>query len=356
MDANFTSKLARRINRRVRAGEFSGAILIRRGRTNVFRRAYGLANQAWGVKNTPETRFRIASAGKLFTAAAIMQLLEAGKLTLETPVVGLLGLRDTCIPDEVTVYHLLTMTSGIADWINEDAEDFDAVWAQFCRDHPLYLLRRDADYVDIFSRLEPYGRVGEKYRYNNAGFVLLGLTIEKVTGLSYFHYVRRNIFARAGMSQTDFIDLDEVAPNVAEGYVPVISDGVRIGWRRNVYSATAGGAADGGETSTVDDLARFLRALREGRLVGNEFVTAMLTPKVETGDAPGLSYGFGCFIATDQASRPIRWGHTGEEDGVSCRLYHYPALSLDVVVIGNQTSCAGRVFWDIHESIMDGER
>ncbi len=355
MKATFTSKLARKINRRVRAGEFSGAVLIRRGRTDVFRRAYGLANRTWNIKNTTETRFRIASIGKLFTAAAVMQLMETGKLTLATPVVRLLGLHESSIPDEVTVYHLLTMTSGIADWINEDAEDFNAVWAQFCRDHPLYLLRRDADYVPIFSRLQPYGPVGEKFRYNNAGFVLLGLAIEKVTGLSYFDYVRRNIFARAGMSQTDFIDLDQVAPGVAEGYVPVIANGLRIGWRKNIYSTTAGGAADGGETSTVDDLARFLRALREARLFGEEFVTAMLTPKVETGDAPGLSYGFGCFVSLDEMSRPIRWGHTGEEDGVSCRLYHYPRLKLDVVVIGNQTSCAGGVFWDIHESILDEE-
>ena len=355
MKANFTSKLARKINQRVRAGEFSGAVLIRRGRTDVFRRAYGLANRVWNIKNTTETRFRIASVGKLFTAAAVMQLMETGKLTLETPVVRLLGLHESCIPDEVTVYHLLTMTSGIADWINEEAEDFDAVWAQFCRDHPLYLLRRNADYVPIFSGLQPYGPVGEKFRYNNAGFVLLGLAIEKVTGLSYFDYVRRNIFARAGMSQTDFIDLDEIGPSVAEGYVPVIANGLRIGWRKNIYSTTAGGAADGGETSTVDDLVRFLRALREGRLFGEEFLTAMLTPKVETGDAPGLSYGFGCFVSLDEKSRPIRWGHTGEEDGVSCRLYHYPRLRLDVVVIGNQTSCAGRVFWDIHESILDEE-
>ena len=357
MNANFTSKLARKINRRARAGEFSGAILIRRGRTDVFRRAYGLANRAWHIKNTTETRFRIASVGKLFTAAAVMQLIEAGKLTLATRVVELLGLQQTCIPAEVTIYHLLTMTSGIADWINEDADDFEAVWAQFCREHPLYLLRRDADYLPIFSQLEPYGPAGEKFRYSNAGFILLGLSIEKVTGRSYFDYVRRNIFGRAGMSQTDFNDLEDVTPNVAEGYIPVRNEnGIRIGWRRNIYSTTAGGAADGGETSTLDDLARFMRVLREGKLVGKESVRSMLTPKVETGyDPPGWMYGFGCFILLDEKSRVVRWGHTGEEDGVSCRLHYYPRHKLDVVILGNQTSCAGGVSSDVHESIMDEE-
>ncbi len=355
MDSDFTSKVARKISRRVRAGEFSGAVLIRRGRTDIFRRAYSFANRTWNVKNTTETRFRIASVGKLFTAAGVMQLIEAGKLSLDTRVVELLGLEETCIPAEVTIRHLLTMTSGIADWINEEAENFDALWAQFCREHPLSLLRGNADYLPIFSRLEPYGPLGEKFRYSNAGFVLLGLSIEKVGGLSYFDYMRRNIFARAGMSQTDFIDLDDVRPNVAEGYVAIMENGVRTGWRKNIYATTAGGAGDGGETSTLDDMARFLRKLREGKLFSRELVTTMLTPKVDVSDAPGMKYGFGCFIALDEKSRILRWGHTGEEEGVSCRLYHYPLHKLDVVVAGNQTGCAGRVFWDIHESILEDE-
>ena len=142
--------------------------------------------------------FRIASVGKLFTAAAVMQLIEAGKFSLDTRVVNYLKLKGTELPPEATVYHMLTMTSGIADWIDEEAEDFHAEWEQFCRDHPLYLLRRDADYLPIFSQLEPYNAVGEKHRYNNAGFMLLGLMIEKATGLSYFDYIRQNIFCACG--------------------------------------------------------------------------------------------------------------------------------------------------------------
>ena len=109
---------------------------------------------------------------------------------------------------------MLTMTSGIADWINEDAEDFNAEWSKFCRTYPLYLLRRDADYLPIFASLEPYGPLGEKHRYNGAGFMLLGLMIEKVTGLSYFDYIRQNIFARADITEIEFLDLDDVVPNV----------------------------------------------------------------------------------------------------------------------------------------------
>jgi len=355
MKDDFPAQLTRQLTKRARENQFSGAVLIRRGETDLFRRAYGYASRTWKIKNTPETRFRIASVGKLFTAAAVMQSIEVGKISLDTRVVEYLDLKGTRLPTEATVYHMLTMTSGIADWINEDAEDFDAEWNQFCRDHPLYLLRRDVDYLPIFSRLEPYGALGEKFRYNNAGFMLLGLMVEKATGLSYFDYIRQNIFARAGMAQTDFIDLDDIHPNVAEGYVPIRDEnGAIINWRKNIYSTTAGGAADGGATSTLDDLVRFSRALREGKLCAKESVESMLTPKVAADDESSRwMYGFGCFILLGEDSEILRWGHTGEEDGVSCRLLYYPRHKLDVVILGNQTSCAGGVSRDIHELIME---
>lgn len=353
MNDRFTTNLSRKINQCVKNDQFSGAVLIRRGRQDIFRRAYGLANRTWKIPNTPGTRFRIASVGKMFTAAAVMRLIDAGQFALETRIVKYLKLKGTKIPGEVTVYHLLTMTSGIADWTDEESGNFEAEWKQFCRDHPLYLLRRDADYLPIFSQLEPYNAVGEKHRYNNAGFMLLGLMIEEAAGLSYFDYIRRNIFARAGMKQSDFIDLDDVSPNVAEGYVPVKDEGGTImKWRKNIYSTTAGGAADGGSTSTLDDLVHFARALRSGKLCSKESVESMLTPKVVADEVePQWRYGFGCFILLDDEERIVRWGHTGEEDGVSCRLAYYPRQKLDVVILGNQTSCAGKVMKDIHDLI-----
>ncbi len=353
MNRSFTSRVARKLNQRVHDGQFSGAVLIRRGGTDLFCRASGYANRTWKVKNTTETRFRIASVGKLFTAAAVMQLIEAGELSLDTRVVDYLGLTGTKIPAEVTVYHLLTMTSGIADWINEEAEDFDAEWSQFCRDHPLYLLRRDADYLPIFSRLEPYGPPGEKFRYSNSSFILLGLMIEKAAGLSYFDYVRQHIFAPAGMIHTDFLDLDDVQPGVADGYVPVRNPEEAVtSCRKNIYSTTAGAAGDGGGTSTLNDLACFMLALRQGKLFSRQLVESMLTTKAEAPqEGPGRTYGFGCFVVLDDRGQTIRWGHTGEEDGVSCRVFYYPMYDVDLVVLGNQSSCAGRVALDMDEVI-----
>jgi CubicO group peptidase (beta-lactamase class C family) len=346
------------LNRRIaRDKSFAGAVLVRGGGTDLLRRAYGYANRTWKIRNRPETRFRIASVGKMFTAAAVLQLIEAGRLAFDTRVTECLGLTGTKIPPEATVRHMLTMTSGIADWINEDAEDFNAEWSKFCRTHPLYLLRRDADYLPIFANLEPYGPLGEKFRYNGAGFMLMGLMIEKVTGLSYFDYVRQNILARAGMSETEFLDLDDVVPNVAEGYIPIKDEKKKIvGWKKNYYATTAGSAADGGSTSTLEDLARFARALRSGRLVSPELARQMTSPQVVEADDNyrGFQwrYGFGCFVLLDMNDQIVRWGHTGEEDGVSCGCWYYPQQDVDVVILGNQNSCASKVLWDIQDFVL----
>ncbi len=354
MNRQQVAAVARNLSRRAAAQQFSGAVLIRKGRVDLFCRAYGFANRSWKIKNDPHTRFRIASVGKLFTATAVLQLIDAGNLSLDTRVVEYLGLRDTRIPAEVTVYHLLTMTSGIADWINENAQDFNAEWSRFCREHPLYFLRSNADYLPIFSPLEPYSACGSRFYYSNAGFILLGLAIEKASGIRYFDYMREKVFAPAGMRHTDFLDLDDVSPRVAEGYVAVRdSEAALTGWRKNIYSTTAGGAGDGGETSTLHDLARFSQSLRAGRLLAKASVEAMLTPQVDAAvEGPGWTYGFGCFIVRGASGEIVRWGHTGEEDGVSCRLDYYPAQNLDVVVLGNQGDCAGRVAADIRDAIM----
>jgi len=357
MDSKIAAKLGRKLAKLSRENQFSGAVLIRQGEVDLFQRAYGYANRSWGIKNSIQTRFRIASVGKLFTAAAIMQLIEAKTLSLETRIVETLGLQGTKIPPDATVYHMLTMTSGIADWIDEDAADYEAEWAAFCRDHPIYLFRGDADYLPIFSQLEPYHKLNEKHRYNGAGFMLLGLMIEKLSGLSYFDYVRVNIFSRAGMAATEFLGLDDVSPNVAEGYIPVEDEHkIVVGWKRNIYATTAGPAADGGATSTTGDLVLFSRALRNGRLLSPESVQLMLSPKVVENDDGYAGYqwmyGFGCFIVLNAEGKIVRWGHTGEEDGVSCRLFYYPEQDMDVIILGNQSWCAGKISWEIHELIV----
>ncbi len=355
----FTERLERLLSDKNRAEAFSGAVLMKRGEREVYGAAYGHANRSWGVKNQLDTRFRVASVSKMFTAVALLQLVEAGKLELHTRVVGYLGLENTAVPEEVTVYHLLTMTSGIADWFDESG-DWEADWAALRREHPLYEFRRHEDYLPLFVNKPPVAKVGAGHRYNNAGYILLGLTIEKASGMSYFDFVRRHIFERARMTRSGFVALEGVDAEVAEGYVPITDDNDAVtGWKKNIYVATPEGAADGGATSTADDLSRFAGALRGGQLLSPEMTREMLTPKVLEDDEPyrgyTWKYGYGLFFLLDERDQIVRWGHTGEEDGVSCRFYHYPQKDADVVILGNQSGCAGALAWEVHDLILQAK-
>ncbi len=345
-----TQKLHDLIQSQAAADEFSGVVALWQAEEPIYQQAFGLAHRGFGLANTLETRFRLASIGKMFTAVATLQLIAQNKFTRDTPIHDLINLSQTSIPVNVTLFHLLTMSSGIADWF-EESETWEADWAALCREHPLYLLRQNADYLPLFSQNAPNFGAGERYQYNNAGYILLGLAIEAATGLDYFEAVRQLVFAPAGMAGADFIPLDAVAPNLAEGYVA--EDG---GWRKNVYSTTPAAAADGGAVASAVDLYRFSVGLRNGRLLPPDLTQAMLTPQILQDSVPVRGYfwhySFGNEFVFSLENRLLRWGHTGEEDGVSCRLYHYPNQALDVVILGNQSWCAGALGWQLHDLIL----
>ena len=337
--------------------EFSGVVLVKQHESVLYEGAYGYANRSWKVENRLDTRFRIASISKMFTAVATLGLIDNGALSLDTSVVECLSLRDTRIPREASVYHMLTMTSGMADWFDE-SDDWEANWAALCREHPIYLFRRNQDYLPLFVNEKPVAPVGEKHQYNGAGYILLGLIIEKLSGVSYFDYVRRHVFAKAHMSRSDFLALDGVDDQSAEGYIPVTNETETIiGWKKNIYSTTPEAAADGGATSNAEELVLFSQALRNRDLLSAEMTQEMLTPKVLQNDQRirgyTWKYGYGNFFILDEDEKIVRWGHTGEEDGVSCRLYYYPKENLDVVILGNQSWCAGSLGWEIHNLILE---
>ena len=325
---------------------FSGVVLVSDDEgEDVFVRCCGYANRSWKVSNRRDTRFRIASVGKTHTAVAILQLVEHGILSLDAGIVELLELEDTRISKEVTVRHLLTMTSGITDWIDE-SPDSRWNWESLKRTIPLYHLREATDYLSLFVNREPRFPPGESWAYCNANYVLLGMAIEKASGTPYADYMRQNIFVPAGMTDTDFLPADAAADRVAEGYIPILDDDKNLlGWKSNIYDLTIEGGADGGTTSTANDLVRFSRLLRRGELIGSITLEDMLTPAAETPFSSQLGYrwwyGYGVEIVSDIKGNIIRWGHGGEEAGASCRLHHYPQFGLDVAIMGNATECAG---------------
>ncbi len=318
-----------------KAESFSGVIRVDGPGETLLEQAYGLASYTWSVPTTAATRFDTASITKLFTAVATLQQVEAGAFGLDTRVIGYLDLHGTVISPDVTVHHLLTHSSGIGDDADEEAgESYEAVWV----DRPNYSVVRTQDFLPGFAQRAPNFAPGAGCRYCNAGFVLLGLMVERATGTSYRDYVRSRVFAPAGMGSSGFFRMDEVVPDVAEGVAAVkADDGTVTGWRRNIYSYPPVGSPDGGAQVTAGDLVRFHRALLAGDLLGPGTVRAMIAPLVRYRDRGRGSHwmGFGFELELDAEGSVRSYWKEGINVGASGMLRHYPGHGLTVVVLSN---------------------
>jgi CubicO group peptidase (beta-lactamase class C family) len=331
-----------------RAGRdvFSGAVRIDQAGATLLRRGYGWASPTWQVAARPETRFDTASITKLFTAVATLQQVEAGAFALETPAIEYLELTDTAISPDVTVYQLLTHTSGIGDDADEEAGE---EYADLFVDHPNYAIRQTADHLPHFIHRPANFAPGTGTRYCNCSYVLLGLMVERATGLGYRDYVNDRVFAPAKMSRSGFFAMDVVEPDVAEGLTPIVGvDGVRTGWRRSIYSYPPVGTPDGGAHTTVDDLVTFHGALREGRLLGGSLTQAMLSPHEDHRPLEGGRHktGFG-FEFSEVEGRVRSYWKEGSNTGVSAILRHYPGPDITVAVLSN----LGEAAWEPIELI-----
>jgi CubicO group peptidase (beta-lactamase class C family) len=314
---------------------FSGVALITQGDTQTFAGAYGYASRTWKIPNTLATRFDTASVTKLFTAIATLQLIERGALALDLSVIDVLGLRETAIAPAVTVYHLLTHTSGIADDADEESgEDYADLWTT----RPNYAVLETRDFLPQFAFKPPNFAPGQGCRYCNCGYVLLGLLIEHASGLSYREYVRRHIFEPAGMAHSEFFRMDVVAEEVAEGCDPIYdAQGRLVGWKKNIYSYPPIGSPDGGAHVTAGDLEHFLRQVQAGVVISPANVDAFLTPQVlhHVGSEGRMMYGYGMEFVEDESGHVLFAEKEGINAGVSAVLRYYPDTDLAVVLLSN---------------------
>lgn len=296
------------LDRLSRADAFSGAVLVARGDEVVFAKACGLASRAWNQPNRLNTKFNLGSMNKMFTSVAIAQLVEAGKVSLDDTVAKHLpDYSNRDVAAKVTVRHLLTHTSGLADYFND--KFMNASRARF---------RTIQDYFPLFADKPLEFEPGTRFRYSNAGFMVLGAIVQKASGEDYFDYVREHIYKPAGMINTDAYELDTDVPNLAVGYTR--GEGAKPGGaalRNNLFMHVIKGGPAGGGYSTVEDLRRFANALRDGKLIKPQTLTQWTTP----GDK-NKNYAFGFEIY--QASGPKVIGHRGGFPGVSS------ALSVDL--------------------------
>lgn len=311
---------------------FSGVIRVDADGTLVGEAAFGLADRAYGVANTPSTRFAVASVTKGFTALAIAALIEDGLLDWDTPVRPILGDDLPLIDAAVTIDHLLTHRSGIGDYLAEDEIDV--------REYPMPIPVHRLDSLEaLIPALDGHPQVsapGTEFVYNNSGFAVLGLVAERVSGKPYAELVAERVFAPAGMTASDHPRFDELGGDVARGYLHA------SGLRTNVLHLPVLEQADGGTVTTAADLAAFWTALFDGRIVRPETLATLIEP-VTTGDD---TYGRGFWIGEESGMVML----LGWDAGQSARTWYDPATKVAATVIANWTDGA----WPILDAA-DGE-
>lgn len=332
-DAEIAEELDAFVQKLIDADVFSGAVLLAKDGQPFFAKAYGTANKDFEVPNRVDTKFNLGSMNKMFTAVAIAQLAEQGKLSFDDPLARFLpDFPDPDAAKKIQIKHLLTHTSGLGSYFNQKfIESSRSRWRTV--DEMMELARGES------LAFEP----GTRWQYSNTGFLVLGKVIEKVTGQDYFEYVREHIYEPAGMTNTDAYELDYVTPNLAIGYQKEFTD-QGVVFRNNLFEHVIRGGPAGGGYSTVEDLLRFDAALRSNGLVGPEYTRRLLTSKPELSSP---EYGFGFAIDTERNVV----GHNGGFMGISSNLDMFLGSGYTAVVLSNYGGASPPVVSKIQELI-----
>lgn len=325
-DAEIVKELEDYLRKKVAADLFSGTVLVAKNGKPIFKKAYGMANNTGNVPNRVDTAFRLGSMNKMFTAVAIAQLAEQGKLSFGDLISKHLpDYPNKAVAEKVTIHHLLTHTSGMGDFMN-DKFRVSSVNIRTVKDFFPF-------FVDDPLSFEP----SQKWDYSNAGYIVLGAIIERVSGQSYYDYVRERIFKPAGMKNTAFYEPDNKSPAI--GYTGFDGTGRRQPGARKENSvlpiAKHRGGPAGGGYSTVEDLLKFANALHNHKLLNAKYTDLIMTGKVDTGNAQAGSnkYGYGFFDEIFKSTRII--GHGGDFPGVNTRFEMYVDSGYIVIVLSN---------------------
>lgn len=246
--------------------EFSGAISVRKNSDVVFQKAYGFADIPNKVLNELDTKFQTASAGKVFVAVAILQLIEMRELSFDDTIGKILTFDLKDIDKEITIKQLLCHTSGIPDYFDESIQ---TEYAELWTDYPNYKIRKSTDLIPLFINKPMMYSAGEKFQYNNTGFVILGLIIEQIIQSSFDIFLSKHIFEPCNMLNTGYFELDRLPTKCANAY---IYDDTREEFYTNIYSVDAKGSGAGGAFTTVLDIDRFWDNLLNKNLLSTDMV------------------------------------------------------------------------------------
>lgn len=311
---NYPDLLENYLQAHVTVHNFSGAVLVAKKGKVIYQKAFGLANREWNIPNTVNTKFQIGSITKQFTAAAILQLEEQGKLKIEDK----LSKYFPGYPkgDSVTLHMLLNHTSGIKEM---------SAHPHFSEINPNISIANLKDTLLNLFKNEPYDfSPGTFWRYSNSGYILLGYIIEQVSGQTYRDYLYNNVLLKAGMTNTDMNYQDRIVPSLAEGYI--ISAG---GWKKSAILSVNVAFSAGGLYSTVGDLLKWNDALKAGKIISKESLARMNRP-----NAGDRGTGYGVFVDTFFERQAIF--HSGNIPGYSSFIIRYPAEEITIINLTNR--------------------
>jgi len=325
-----TARMEQVVQSYVSAKQFMGSVLVARDGKVLLSRGYGSANFEWEIPNSPTTKFRLGSITKQFTAASVLLLEERGKLKTDDPVKKYMP--DAPVAwDKITIYHLLTHTSGIPSFTGfPDYPSTESVATT-----PEQLVTR---FRDKPLEFQP----GEKWNYSNSGYVLLGYLIEKISGQSYNEFVQKNIFDPLGMKDSGYDSNSAIIPHRAEGYTPRPKGPEHAGYIDMSIPFSAGALY-----STTEDLLRWEQGLFGGKLLSAASLQKMTTPFKN-------DYAFGVGVRDDQGHRVIE--HGGGIEGFNTQLAYYPDDKLVIAVLGNLNGGAPSAIAAKLGSVAHGER
>ena len=333
-------KLGAYVERLAKADLFSGTVLLAKDGKVVLTKAVGVANRDFDAPVDIDTRFNLGSMNKMFTGVAAMQLVEQQKLSLDDAIGKYLD-ETWCAADilaKVKVEHLLTHTSGLGSYFNENFDRSSRA-----------LFRNVDDYKPLVRdeklRFEP----GTRWSYSNTGMLLAGAVIEKASGTDYFDHVRTHVTAPAGMTSTACYELDQVNRNLAVGYEREFASDGKVLLRNNLFQHVIRSGPAGGGYSTVQDLFRFDQALRAGKLMSAASLEQLWSPHPEVASP---NYGYGFRVETTPVGRVV--GHAGGFNGISAQLSMYLDEGYTVAAMSNLGNAASSVENKARDLILQG--
>ena len=308
---------------------FRGNVYIVQDNKVICENVTGFADLANEIPNTLDTKFASASAGKVFVAVGILQLIEQGKIKLDDTLGILLDIDLHSIDAGVTVEQLLNHTSGVPDYFDETVMDeYEELWVNY----PNYKIRHNSDLLPLFINKSMMYPKGEKFQYNNTGYVLLAMIIEKITGIYFDQYLKENIFDVCDMKSTGYYELDRLPAKCANNYIYCAETN---DFRTNIFSVDVKGTGAGGAFITVKDIINFWRGLLAGKLISKELVAKMFSKQSGDGtDAEEGYYGYGVWIIDNPNGKDYVY-FQGCDPGVSFISEYNPNNNIISVLVSN---------------------